>query len=89
MERGVQIVDDKRQVRDGLHDLWHLAVRVEAHPFDAVRTGFKAADMNTEGLQVQLAVSRRGMRDAEMVVSPPEPRNRWGIFAVPSPVSHR
>jgi hypothetical protein len=27
--------------------------------------------------------------DAEMVVSPPEPRNRWGIFAIPSPVSHR
>jgi hypothetical protein len=45
--------------------------------------------MNTELLQVQLAVSRRGVWDAEMVVSPPEPRNRWGIFAVPSPVSHR
>lgn len=89
MERGVQVVDDKRQVRDGLHDLWHLAVRVEAHPFDAVRTGLKAADMNTELLQVQLAVSRRGVWDAEMVVSPPEPRNRWGIFAIPSPVSHR
>jgi hypothetical protein len=38
---------------------------------------------------VQLAVSRRGVWDAEMVVSPPEPRNRRRIFAVPSPVSHR
>ena len=74
---------------DGLHNLWHLAVRVEAHPFDAVRTGLKAADMNTELLQVQLAVSRRGVWDAEMVVTPPEPRDRWGIFVVPSLVSHR
>ena len=89
MERGVQVVDDKRQVRDGLHDLWHLAMFVEAHPFDAVRTGLKAADMNTELLQVQLAVARRGVWDAEMVVSPSEPRNGRGIFAVPSPVSHR
>ena len=61
MERDVHVVDHKRQVRDGLHDLWHLAVRVEAHPFDAVGTGLKAADMNTELLQVQLAVSRRGV----------------------------
>ena len=84
-----RFVDGKRQVRDGLHDLWHLAMRVEAHPFDAVGTGLKAADMNTELRQVQLAVSRRGVRDAEMVISPPEPRNRPGIFAVPSLVSHR
>jgi hypothetical protein len=66
------------KVRNGLHDLWHLAVRVEAHPLDAVRTGLKAADMNAELLQVKLAVSRRGVWNAEMVVSPAEPRNRWG-----------
>jgi len=53
-ERRVQIVDDKRQVRNGLHDLGHVALRVEAHPLDAVRVRLKAADMNAQLVKVPL-----------------------------------
>jgi hypothetical protein len=29
------------------------------------------------------------VRNTEVVVSPPEPRDRWGIFAAPSHAIHR
>src|SRR3989441_3104439 len=88
-ERGIQIVDGKRQVRDCLHNLRHRTLRVEAHPLDAVRAGLKPADMNAELLQVPLTATGRAVRDAEVVVSPSEPGDGRGIF-VPAPyVTHR
>jgi hypothetical protein len=83
-ERGIQIVDGKRQVRDGLHNLRHRTLQVEAHPFDAVRAGLEPADMNAELWQVLLTATGRAVRDAEVVVSPSEPRDGGGIF-VPVP----
>jgi len=88
-ERGIQIVDGKRQVRDRLHDLRHRTLRVETHPLDAVRAGLKPADMNAELLQVPLIGTGRAVRDAEVVVSPSEPGDGRGSF-VPAPyVTHR
>ena len=79
-ERGIQIVDGKRQVRDGLHNLRHRTLRVEAHPLDTVRAGLEPADVDAELLQVPLTATGRAVRDAEVVVSPSEPRNDRGIF---------
>jgi hypothetical protein len=88
-ERGIQIVDGKCQVWDGLHNLWHRALRIEAHPLDAVRAGLESADMHAELRQVALTSTGRAVRNAEVVVSPPEPRDSRGIF-VPAPyVAHR
>ena len=88
-ERGIQIVDGKRQVRDRLYNLRHRTLRVEAHPLDAVRAGLKPTDMNAELLQVPLTATGRAVRDAEVVVSPSEPCDGRGIFVPASNVTHR
>src|SRR5579871_512806 len=84
VERGVQIVDRERQMRNCLHNVWDRTLRIEAHPLDAVRARLEPADVNAELRQVPLSGTGNTVRDAEVVKSPSELRDGRGSF-VPAP----
>jgi hypothetical protein len=70
----VQIVDGKSNVRNGHDNRGYTAMRLEADPFDAVRTRVKTRDVNTKVHHVMLSPPRLGVWNPDVVVPPSELR---------------
>jgi len=83
-----QIGDRKGNVRDGFHDLGHLAVGLEAHPLDPIGTGLESTNVDAEVFEVLLPSVTLGARYADMVISPAEDCRRPGWFIVAASPSH-
>jgi hypothetical protein len=74
LERFVQIVYHKGDVRNGPNDLRHATMRLEPDPLDPVGTGLETADMNPKVGDMMLLGARLRVWNSDVVVPPAELR---------------
>jgi len=68
----VQIVDGKRDVRNGSDNRRHVAMRLEPDPFNSVGTRLKTANVNPKVRNMMLLRPRLCVRNSNVVVPPSE-----------------
>ena len=81
-ESRLQIIHLERNVGNSFDNLRIRRIRIESHPLNATRAGFKPCYMDLEPGNVNLIGTRRIGRDSNVVITPAAARDSRRIVAL-------